>query len=524
MPNTTHSPRRSVLLRALLLGVCSLVTGVASSARADVAAVNALYADIVPSLRSDEVLLPALASMTPPPNVVGTRETSALLLSGMQGFADAAAWAQADPQKAVLEALKKVTREQDFRKAFAFGQPYGADAVDPKLVRAGLYTELGDPALLPGARFLYLPALDNLFCLANVEANRLLGERKPGEALGVMTDCLYFARQMCDRQFFTEAKWGLVAFADANERVRDILYLDSKGAKALTTKDVSDMLKRLDVSRPTTGYLDLERMKFPQGDLLGFQQVADRLFNADGSPNDAQFSSTLARLRSSNRPLRLFSEAGKWSAATVGHASKAETVTRGDRAYADWGTRWELGWFDRIQRNVQEYSQLDSKRFAVVKGTIPNVFELYYLRQVGRVEAVGTRNAAGVVGAIIQRGMIPALLIAVRPQWLSTPAELGVDPFNSTVQARGSRPTLRYFIPPEAGTDTTIVMPNETTFRVLLKNDTFILYSLGSDYSDQQASRIQNTAKKVQVLADYLLYPPEQSLYRQSLIDLGQLK
>jgi hypothetical protein len=519
-----HRTHRSAPFLGLLAGLSAVVLVVPATARADVGAVNKLYEDIIPALRSDEVLLPALAAMTPPPKSVGTRESATLLMSGMQGFEEAVAWTQGDTQKAVLEALKKVTQERDFRKAYAFGQPYGADVVDPKLVRAGLYTELGDPALLPGARFLYMPALENLVCLANVEANRLVGDKKPGEALEVLTNLLYFSRQMCDRAFFAESRWGLQTFIDTSERLRDVACLDQKSQKALTTEDVRKVLDRLDMSKPSTAYVDIDRMRFPSGDLLGFQQVADRLFNADGSPNDAQFASTLARLRSSNRPLRLFSEAGKWSAATVGHAPKGETLTAGERSYSDWRTRWDLSWFDKQQRNVQDYVQLDPARFAAVRATIPNMYDLYLLRQKARVEQLGTRNALAVVGATIQRGMIPPLLNGVRPQWLPSRTDLGVDPFNVTVQDRGSAPPLKYLIPPEAGIDTTVVLANESTFRVLLKNDVFVLYSLGSDLSDERVSRVQNSASKLQVKADYLLYPPVVSLYRQSLIDLGQLK
>jgi hypothetical protein len=524
MLNTCDTKRRRAPVLALLVGLFAGSIGVPHAAFADVKAANDLYKDIAPTLRSDEVLLPLLAAMAPAPKAVATRESAAMLLAGMQGFDEAAAWAQGDAQKAVLEGLKKVTQEQDFRKAFGFGQPYGADAVDPNLVRAGLYTEFGDPALLPGARFLYLSALENLICLANVEANRLLGEKKSGEALLVLTNLLYFTRQMCDRQFFAEASWGLTAFSETCERLRDVAYLDQSMHKALTVADLEAVLKRFDISKVTTAYVDIERMQFPKAEQLGFRQVADRLFGDDGSPNDAQFGSTLARLRSSNRPLRLFSEAGKWTAAAVGHAPKAETLAAGDRVFSDWRTRWELPWFDRQQSNTQEYVALNSSRFAAIKATVPDLHELYMLRQVARIELVGVRHALAVVGAIVERGNIPNLLVAIRPRWVTGRTDQDIDPLNATIVDRGARPPLRYFVPAESGTPILIVLANEVSFNVTLKNDTFVLYSMGSDYSDQQARRIQNTPKKIQVLADYLLYPPVESLYRQSLIDLGQLK
>lgn len=504
--------------------VVACVLSMPATLLADVGQANELYGDITPALRSDEVVLPVLAAMAPPPKQVATHESSAMLLAGMQGFDEAATWAQGDTQKAVLEALKKVTGEKDFRKAYAFGQPYGADSVDPKLVRAGLYTELGDPALLPGARFLYIPALDNLVCLVNVEANRLLADKKADQALDLLTSMLFFSRQICDRQFFTEAQWGLRTYTETCERLRDAAYLDQRGEKSLTVDGVKAVLVRMDTAKVASAYVDLERMVFPKGDLIGFKQVTDRLFNADGSPNDAQFAVTLARLRSSNRPLRLFSEAGRWAASSAGHSPKVATVAAGERAYNDWRTRWDLGWFDRQQRNTLDYAATDGVRFAAVKATLPNMHELFFLRQIARTELTGLRNALALVGASIHRGSIPPLLVSVRPQWVATQQELGVDPFDSRILERGSFPTLKYQIPPADGALVTVVLPSEASFSVLLKNDVFVLYSVGSDYSDQKAARIQNTARKIQVPADYLLYPPVQSLYRQSLVDLGQLK
>jgi hypothetical protein len=58
---------------------------------------------------------------------------------------------------------------------------------------------------------------------------------------------------------------------------------------------------------------------------------------------------------------------------------------------------------------------------------------------------------------------------------------------------------------------------------VRLTDDVFVLYSLGSDANDDFARRIQNGTVGVRG-ADYLLFPPVLSLYRQNLIDRGDLK
>ena len=50
----------------------------------------------------------------------------------------------------------------------------------------------------------------------------------------------------------------------------------------------------------------------------------------------------------------------------------------------------------------------------------------------------------------------------------------------------------------------------------------FVLYSWGSDNKKGFAKRIQNTWKTAD--ADFLIWPPYQSLYRKHLIDKGDIK
>jgi len=68
-----------------------------------------------------------------------------------------------------------------------------------------------------------------------------------------------------------------------------------------------------------------------------------------------------------------------------------------------------------------------------------------------------------------------------------------------------------------------VVTQQGQNFAVRLRDDTFLLYSFGSDNGRNFARRIQNTASIVQG-ADYLIFPPIKSLYRQHLIDVGELR
>ncbi len=69
------------------------------------------YGDIQQSKRSDLVLLPVLAKTQTPPASVSSVFESRMLLKGMKGWDQAAAWATAAPQVEALKALKTVSSE-----------------------------------------------------------------------------------------------------------------------------------------------------------------------------------------------------------------------------------------------------------------------------------------------------------------------------------------------------------------------------------------------------------------------------
>ena len=54
-----------------------------------------------------------------------------------------------------------------------------ATPADPEMVMAKMYSELGDPPLLLGAEFLYLPKVEQLFSLLQIEATRLQSTGDP---------------------------------------------------------------------------------------------------------------------------------------------------------------------------------------------------------------------------------------------------------------------------------------------------------------------------------------------------------
>jgi hypothetical protein len=516
------------VLCGLAIGASAWVTPVA---RADdfTRRANALYADIAQGQRSDLIVLPAIAKMKPVPASVNRLESAMLLPAGAAGWGEAKAWAEGAEQQAVLAAIREVTKEEDFRKALAWGQPYGAAGVSPELVRARLYTELGEPPTLGAAQFLYLEGLDRAACLVNVEATRLAADGKVGEATELLTKWLFLCRQIADREMTREAAWGLLQMDKAYERLRDVVYADFRGARKLTTDGLQATLARLDDER---GYAGLTRLRLARGDRVAAEQVISRGLVDRGGVNEATFAPTLARLRTTGKPLRLFAEAADAKAASGAHAGFFDAQDALKRAADDFAARWTLGWFDPRMKQPWEYSRLSPSRHALVLAAFADQSELYNLRQLTQVEAVGTRTALGIYGYVLSNRNFPPTVSACRPVWIKV---VEADPFNPN-RDRGRVPEMEYYVPnkvnakrrderatPEPQRVNVIVPESGLNFSVNVGEDQFIVYSWGSDNAKGWADRVQNTAKVVQG-ADYLVWPPVISLYRQHLTDTGQLK
>jgi hypothetical protein len=519
------------------LALAALTVSLAAPARADDYTNNANkpYLDIAPAKRSDVVLLPLLAKLDAPPKTASTMQLAAIIPAGRQGWNEAASWAQGANQKAALEGLATVTKVDDdwqrnnAHKPYAFGQPYGADGVSPDMIRAKLYTELGDPPMLAAAQHLFLPALDRLGCLVNVEATRLAADGKPSDAIDVLINWLYFCRQMCDRQFFDESSWGLLNMARSHERIRDIAYVDLRSGKpALDKERIHEQLKRL--SEDASGYLDLDRMTFPTANRIAAEQVLARVYIEKGGVNDQTFATTMSRLGSTEHPLRLFSEAARWRTVSTSQAQWFDARDKVKGIFDDWAMLWKVDWFDPRMSNPTVYSKLDKQHFAGIDAATPDMSELMQLRQVARVEGVGTRMSLALVGVTLNNRSLPTVPTAVRPLWMT---ELEADPYNIN-RRFGAKPPLEFFVPirdqrrnerqQKEPHQMQVFTPNgEDNFSVELFDDVFVLYSHGTDNKKGFAKRIQNTWKTVQD-ADFLIWPPYISLYRTHLVDRGDIK
>lgn len=519
---------------ARLLGAFLLVLAVAATARdarADefIDRVNAAFKAIPEDKRSDLVLLPLLPAMDPPPAVLTSQTRAALFGNAGPGWQESKDWAQKPAQKAVLEALEKITKEEDRLKAFAFAQPYGVDAMgsDTKsidLVTKGMYTELGEPPLLAAAQHKYMPALERVGILVQVEASRLLEAGDGAGALKLLTDWLFFARQMADRPFVKEKKWAMDSMRLTLMRIRDIIYQDMRAPKhTIELAKLRELVTRL---RERRGFLMLDRLTLPEGDFIAYEQLLAKVMKPGGGPDPATFAPTMARVSATDRPLQLFSWSAYWDSARESQAGQRDYADMLKAIRGDWFKRWELSPFDRLMNTVTDYRRRvqTSPKFSILNEPFSDIDELFSLRQQLRTELGGTRMGAGAYGFLLRQKSLPKGLEATRPEFIDT---IDKDPYSK----QGI--DLTYFVPVR---DTTrpgepqgqpFVMklyppdPNPT-FEVPLGSDIFVIYSVGPD--DVRGFARFATQTRTGIPGDYLLFPPPIALYRQRLLEQNQLK
>lgn len=510
-------------------GVAAGALGVAmvagSVARADqfVDQANAPFKQIQADKRSDEVLLPLLVKMEAPPIPLEDGVGAALIPATMSGFDKLAAWAQAEPQKALIEGVKKVTAEENWKRSWAFAQPYGAVDASPDMVMAGMYVELGDPPMLAAADIKWLPKMRSLFNLLQIEATRLASEGKVLDAEELMVRAVFLADQFVDRGLMAEQRLGYENMVLALMRMRDLAYQDARsGAPKLTPENCRDLIKRL---KDNDGLIGIKRMELPQAERLAAKQLIATVMPG-GVLDPAVFSGTLARITSKGQPMRLFSEQAKWEAIAKLHASGTESNAKIDAVFNDWGLRWKRDPWDALLKTPTEISKISRTRFAAIDVFVGDMGRLFTLRDELRVEVTGTRTALGLNGFWLQTRTFPADIAALRPAFLPARDNDPFDPSSSqwltmVVPGRGTGGARG------EGRHSMVVFPllvgrTYPEFQVSVLDDSFVLYSFGPDAvrnGMRRATQLVNDRE-----GDYLVWPPMLSLVRQNQMEKGRLK
>lgn len=517
---------REVCVALILAAGVALVS---STARADeyTDKLNEPLARIPAERRAETILLPLLANLQTPPRVVEDRSRAMLMQPSFVGWSDANAWAQAPSQRAILDGLALITKEENPLKAHVFALGYGAEATPRQAVRDKLYIELGDPPTIAAAELHYLPSLDRMVTLIHVEAARLASEGKVPDAVDLLINSAHFGRIMMDRPLMRESKWGIDLMSESMERIRDILYVDTRTVRSMQLDRVQIQIKRMSVEN---SFLDFSRTKVPLGDVLGVSQVVSRVYKQDGKVDDRTFAQTLARLGSVEYPLRLFSEASRWKALESGQSDRfaCEQIIRG--VNADFTRRWQIDWWDRHMGTPSELDNVNREKFSAISASIKDQRPILDALQIARIEIGGTRTNLALVAQWYNTKNMPTSIALIRPRWVD---KLDIDYFDAS-RLSGSFPRFQFVIPmtdrrglrageQAAPLDMSVVPKMGAPFSVPLRDDVWVVYSVGSDTQANGARRVQNTATKVQN-ADYLIWPPMLSLYRQNLVDLGDLK
>ncbi|MBC7772202.1 MAG: hypothetical protein H7210_06895 [Pyrinomonadaceae bacterium] len=527
----TRLPRRGV--RALLACVLTLAPVAVTHADDYVDRVNAPLKAIAKAKRSDLVILPLLAKMAEPPAEIRSVEVSMLLGKSSPAWSVVEAWAAAAPQQAIIEGLNEVTRDEDFRTAMVFAQPYGVEGVSdqPELLSANMFSDLGETPTLAAVKIGYLKSIEKLELLANIESTRLIESGDPIKAIDVMFDFLYFARQMADRPFLVEKQWGMTAMSRSLARIRDLTYLDSKADKhGLKAEDIRAWVKRLD---PEKGYLDVHRIRLPEANLIAAEQLITRVTVKGGGTND-EFSIVMAAIAAGDRPLRLLSESAFWERVRTSHGGYFDLMDmvigkKGDGGVrSDWARRWDLKPFDSLLRKPSDYARNTSKgsKFALLKVSLDGVDQLFDLRKTLMVELVGTHVGISIYGYALQsRGAWPRDVTSIRPYFMD---KIDTDPYSSRKNS-----TLEFFVPtrdrPPQGTrgeeipfDMRVYPGGKrSNFSIKLYKDTFVLYSVGPNEANDLGNDATQDDTSVNE-GDYVLWPPVISLTRKYLADAGQ--
>lgn len=499
----------------------------AASAQDDfLASLNKRALEVRDDRRADKILLAPLAKMqAPPAEVLADLEAGpawALIDSSVAArFAKMKAWSDAAPQQEVLKALAEATKQFDRNDpGMGWGMAYGQVGEAAEAVRLDLNVDLGsDEPTIAEANPKYLKRLQWLEMLANVDASKLAGEGKPSEAINRLIDLFYLGREIADRDLSVEVQVGFSIMVRSLSRIRDVAYQDFRGERKLELAALRSLIQRLG-DEP----LKIARIRFPMGDKYGIEQLIARAYGEGTKADGEKVGPMLARIATREHPLRIFNESARWAEAAKSMSDKAQMVNRLGEVYGDWTNRWAVDAFDPRMRATFEYSKLNKTRFPII-GLLPDLTSFFDQRMVLNTEIVGTRSALGLLGYYYQNRAFPRTIVSARPEWLSTKEG---DPFNPEERSREGVPPLKYKRPvvdddKKAEHLMTVVTGSGYNFRLSLGEAVWMIWSVGSNNVNDGAKFVQNTATRV-TNADYIIWPPMESLTRQHLKDIDALK
>lgn len=524
MPKLSMNPRW--LSVGLTLAAAAFAAPVALGQDDFLASLNKRAFEVREDRRADKILLAPLSKMqAPPAEVLADLEAGpawAIIDASVAArFAKMKAWADGAPQQDALKALTEATRQFDRNDpGMGWGMAYGQVGEAADAVRLDLNVDLGsDEPTIAEANPKYLKRVQWLEMLVHVEASKLAAEGKPAEGISRLIDLLFLGRELADRDLSVEVQAGYSIMVRSLSRIRDVAYQDFRGERKLEITALRSLIQRLGDDQ-----LKVNRLRFPMGDKYGIEQLIARAYGEGGKPDGEKIGPMLARIATREHPLKMFNESARWAEAAGAMSDKAQTINRLGEVYGDWTVRWQVDPFDPRMRATFEYSKLNKARFPII-ALLPDLTHFFDQRMVLNTEIVGTRASLGLVGYYYQNRAFPRTIVSARPEWLGTKEG---DPFNPEERSRDGVPPLKYKRPvvdddKKAEHLMTVVTGTGYNFRLSLGEAVWMIWSVGSNNTNDGAKYVQNTATRV-TGADYIIWPPLESLTRQHLKDIDALK
>ncbi len=384
---------------------------------------------------------------------------------GIDGWADAMAWAKANPD---VEAAVKLGAERRF-----IGLPYGSDAVPENFRLGGFDIVLPDLKDSISPSFNWLSHLERIAIWSKVEAWRRFENGQADAGIDLMVQDIGMLRKAADRGFLEEKHTAIRLMLDAVQSLREMLYLHLDEVSA-------DRLRKIGRGELDRIRVDRDRLLLPELDRFVHQAIVDESFDhRTGKVDEEAFRRRFTRMQGEKAPVGYASIDSRWRNLAEYQASLEASREQLNNLYDDWWRRWRVrSGTDLAMMILAEppYAErLNSVRYAGILSTLGNMDDLFADRDRLVAELDATSVAAGIAAYRRLRGNYPRF----------TRMAYGIDIARHKDFDRFSSDKLPfvYFLPDE---DWTL---NVGTGQVVIPAGTGVLYSRGRDGIDHQGFR-----------------------------------
>ena len=404
------------------------------------------------------------------------------------GMTDVQAWSDWAAKNPDLAKALNASRE-----ASVLGVPYGEQGVDAALKAKGLVALPG--SAVGESAFPYLRAVRGLAAYAILEMQRLGAAKNFDGAFQVGVDGLRMLRQTAEQRMSTEKVVALELLASSLEAHRVFLadHLDQIPEATLQKFSLKEypMLKRGENER-------MKRLEIPEGDRVVVESVLVQAFGADGQPNAAAFAERFGRNQAESAPITRFGAAAQWRAIAEVHGSLDASKERLESVYDDWWRRWRMRFYDPMNEQPSEFSNLNAVRYASVSLLLGDMQRVFALRMRVIAEIDGTCVSMGLCGFRMENGkQWPRDINQVFPQFALR--RMNMDPYSKKYGAFEYR---------DVGSKPQAI---DTAWGQVTATGA-LLWSLGGDHEDG------NTAKHdpPDGVGDIVMWPPPRQLAQKA--------